>query len=198
MAKSSNRLSTREFLELVEQYRDELFRYILRQAWDPQVAEDVFASSVLAAFENVHKFQPGTNFRAWMYRIITNKVFVANRHTGRRFDSLDESGADRVPEPERKSVYDVVGDPETVLEEVSDEVLAAMQSLSDNERACILLRGVEGFSYKEIAEILEMPTGTVMTHLSRGRAKLRRELGEYARASGVIKSDQRGMNLGRN
>lgn len=189
MAKSSDRLTTAEFMELVEQYRDELFRYILRQAWDSQVAEDVFASSVLAAFENRHKFQPGTNFRAWMYRIITNKVFVANRHVGRRFDSLDEAGAERVPEPERKVAYDVVSDPQTVLEEVSDEVVAALRHLSDNERACILLRGVEGFSYKEIAEILEMPTGTVMTHLSRGRAKLRRELGDYARSSGVLKSE---------
>ena len=188
MAQSADKLTTREFLELVDQYRDELFRYILRQAWDSQVAEDVFASAVLSAFENRHKFQPGTNFRAWMYRIITNKVFVANRHTGRRFDSLDEAGAERVPEPERKPEFDVVGDPNTVLEEVSDEVLAAMHKLSDNERACILLRGVEGFSYKEIAEILEMPTGTVMTHLSRGRAKLRKELGEYARASGILKT----------
>lgn len=188
MASSSSTLTSQEFLDLVERHRNEFFRYILRQAWDHQVAEDVFAAAVLAAFENLHKFRRGTNFRAWMYRIITNKVFVANRHTGRTFDRLDDAGGEQIPEPERIPERDVLADPGAVLDELSDEVMLAMRKLSENERACILLRGVEEFSYKEIAEILEMPVGTVMTHLSRGRAKLRKELAEYARAAGVLKT----------
>ena len=184
---TNKRLDSDEFMELVERYRDEFFRYILRQAWDPGMAEDIFASALLAAFENRHKFQSGTNFRAWMYRIVTNKCYVANRHTGRAFASLDEVGADRVAAEVPRGYTDVLAEPEKVIEACGDELYRAFKLLSEKERACILLRGVESFSYKEIAEIIEIPVGTVMTHLARGRAKLRKELTDYAREQGVVK-----------
>jgi DNA-directed RNA polymerase specialized sigma24 family protein len=83
---------------------------------------------------------------------------------------------------------DVLADPEGVLEQCGDEVVRALRKLKTAERSCILLRGVEEFSYKEIAEILEIPVGTVMTHLARGRAKLRKELTAYARETGIVRS----------
>jgi len=178
-----------DFIEQVERYRDEFYRYVIRTLWDPGMADDVFSSAVLAAWENQHKFTPGTNFRAWMYRIITNKCYVANRVTGRTPAPIDD-----VPESAFISLsadrgyYDVLDDPDRVMEACGDELNAAMDTLSPPQRTCILLRGVEKFSYKEIAEIMDIPVGTVMTHLSRGRAKLRKELLVYARAQGIVRN----------
>lgn len=178
-----------DFIEQIERYRDEFYRYVLRTLWDPGMAEDVFSSAVLAAWENKHKFTPGTNFRAWVYRIITNKCYVANRVTGRTPAPIDD-----VPEsaflmlPQDRGYYDVLEKPGEVMEECGDEVYHAMEKLSPAQRTCLLLRGVEKFSYKEIAEIMEIPVGTVMTHLSRGRAKMRKELLTYAREQGIVRS----------
>jgi len=188
MSKAVNRrLTTNEFLALVEKHRDEYFRYVLRTLWDTGMAEDVFASAVLAGFENRHKFTPGTNFRAWMYRIITNKCFVANRETARAFLPLDEHGSDVASVEADAGYRDVLEEPEYFLEQCGDEVRRAFRKLSTAERACIMLRAVERFSYKEIAETLEIPVGTVMTHLSRGRAKLRKDLLEYGKQEGIVR-----------
>ncbi|MCM8530629.1 MAG: RNA polymerase sigma factor, partial [Lentisphaeraceae bacterium] len=81
-------------------------------------------------------------------------------------------------------------DPDEFLEMCGDEVLVAMKKLSTMERSCLLLKTMQHFSYKEIAEILEIPFGTVMTHLSRGRAKLRKELTDYAHESGHLKKPE--------
>ena len=177
-----------DFLPQLEKHRDEFYRYVLRTVWDSNVAEDVFQSAVLAAFENYHKFTPGTNFRAWVYRIITNKCFVANRQTARAFEPLEKAETSMVALQERRDYGFVLDDPMKVLEECGDEVYRAFRRLSTAERSCILLRGIERFSYQEIAEILDIPVGTVMTHLSRGRAKLRKELLDYALDSGIIRS----------
>ncbi len=176
-----------EFLQKIEQHRDEFYRFILRNVWDSGVADDVFAQAILSAYENRHKYTPGTNFRAWMFRILLNKCYVANRETGRAFASLDAPEAgDAAAEPPT-SHYDVIDDPETLLQTVGDEVYRAIRGLSTAQRTALLLRGVERFSYQEIAEIMEIPVGTVMTHLARGRRKMRHELGEYARARGIIR-----------
>lgn len=178
-----------EFLQLLERHRDEVHRYIQRTLWDPGGADDVFAASVLAAWENWHRFQRGTNFRAWLYRIATNKCFVANRVTKRTPDPLDEVSERALADlGEDRGYQDVLADPDRFLDQCGDEVARAFAQLSPAERSCLLLRGAEHFSYKEIAEILEIPVGTVMTHLSRGRAKLRRELLEYARSRGFVRT----------
>lgn len=178
-----------EFMQLVEQHRDEFFRYTLRTVWDTGVAEDVFASAMLAGWENFHKFRRGTNFRAWMYRIITNKCYVANRVTSRTPHNIDQ-----VPEThfatldEERGYGDMLANPEALLEACGDEVFHAFRTLSTAQRTAILLRSAEKLSYQEIAEIMEIPVGTVMTHLSRGRAKLRTELLDYARQQGIVRS----------
>lgn len=181
-----------DFLEQLEKHRHEFYRYVLRTVWDTGVAEDVFSSGVLAAWENRHKFRPGTNFRAWMYRIFTNKCFVANRQTMRTPLPLEAVPEARLMDLDAEPGYgDVLEDATDFLEQCSDEVVRAFKSLSTAQRTCILLRSAEKFSYKEIAEIMDIPVGTVMTHLSRGRAKLRKELLEYAQARGVVRSRPR-------
>lgn len=172
-----------EFLDSIERHRHEFFRFILRNVWDSGVAEDVFSQAVLAAYESRNRYTPGTNFRAWMYRILANKCFVANRETIRSGESADGESlraGDRT--------VDALEHPDAVLDQCGDEVFRAMRALSTAQRTCLLLRAVERFSYQEIAEILEIPVGTVMTHLARGRRKLREELVEYAHRQGVIRS----------
>lgn len=187
----NNTLTMEEFMALVDKHRDEFYRYALRTLWDSAMADDVFAAAVLAAFENRHKFTPGTNFRAWMYRIITNKCYVANRETGRAFQSLEEQGPDIAAIEADPGYRDVLEEPDYFLEQCGDEVVKAFEKLSEAERSCLMLRAVERFSYKEIAETLEIPVGTVMTHLSRGRAKLRGDLLRYGQERGVLRNTGR-------
>lgn len=177
-----------DFMRLLEKHRDEFYRYVLRTVWDSNVAEDVFQSAVLAAYENYHKFTPGTNFRAWVYRIITNKCFVANRETNRSFQPLENAELNLVAVEEKPGYADILKNPSEFLEQCGDEVHRAFRRLSTAERSCILLRAADRFSYQEIADILEMPVGTVMTHLSRGRAKLRSDLLEYAQEEGIVRN----------
>ncbi|GMV99458.1 MAG: ECF RNA polymerase sigma factor SigR [Candidatus Hydrogenedentota bacterium] len=179
--------SPEEFLKLVGQYKDEFYRYILRTVWDSNVAEDVFQAATLAAYENFHKFRLGTNFRAWMYRIITNKCYVANREVIRAFEPIESADPSLTAVTQEAEYGDVLKEPELFLQQCGDEIYRAFRRVSTAERACILLRAVERFSYQEIAEILEIPVGTVMTHLSRGRAKLRKELTTYAVETGIVR-----------
>ncbi len=180
-----------EFLEKIKKHRHEFYRFVLRNVWDSGVVEDVFSQAVLAAYENRHKYTPDTNFRAWMFRILSNKCFVANRETSRAFEPLETSGAGLVALKAELGYKDILTDPAAFLEECGNEVYGAFRRLSTAERSCVLLRVVDRFSYKEIAEILEIPAGTVMTHLSRGRAKLRKDLLEYARKTGIVRSRPR-------
>ncbi len=176
-----------EFLEKIEKHRGEFYRFVLRNVWDSGVSEDVFSQAVLAAYENRHKYTPGTNFRAWMFRILMNKCFVANRETARASEPLDSPGAAKAAVAQPEARITALDDPAAVLEECGDEVFLAFRVLSTAQRTCMLLRGVEKFSYQEIAEIMEIPVGTVMTHLARGRKKLRQELTDYAKETGIIR-----------
>jgi RNA polymerase sigma-70 factor (ECF subfamily) len=182
-----------ELLTNIEKHRHEFYRFVLRNVWDSSKAEDVFASGVLVAYENRDKFTLGTNFRAWMYKILANKCFVANRETKRVFEPLDEE----VPDPEGAEFpidhADILRNPRDFLEQCGDEVYHAFRRLSTAQRSCILLKDVERFSYQEIADILGMPVATVMTHLARGRTVLRQRLREYARSKGIIRSMPRLM-----
>ena len=109
-----------------------------------------------------------------MYRILTNKAFVHNRKSRRLSIAL----AAPLPDDKASGREDVCTDPERFIEQISDDVASALKAMRPPERRCILLRAMEECSYKEIAEVLDIPVGTVMTHLSRGRARARRMLGD--------------------
>lgn len=181
-------LGMEEMLAMIEKHRDEFFRYARRNTSDADTAEDVFSSAVLAALDGRKKFTPGTNFRAWMYRIITNKCFVTNREKARSRTDLFEAATEFTALYDRPEYIDVLREPDRFLETCGDEVQAAFGRLSTAERSCILLKGVERFSYKEIAKALRIPVGTVMTHLARGRAKLREDLTSHAISQGFLRS----------
>ncbi|MBI2437499.1 MAG: sigma-70 family RNA polymerase sigma factor, partial [Lentisphaerae bacterium] len=170
----------------IQQHRHEFYRFVLRTVWDSAVAEDVFADAILTAYQNKERFTEGTNFRAWMFRILANKCFVANRETARRPESFDEKESDWSALSAEPGYADALADPDAFLEQCGDELYLAFRRLSTAERSCILLRA-EKFSYQEMADLLEIHLGTVMTHLARGRTKLRRDLLEYARERGIIR-----------
>ena len=178
--------STDEFLDKIETHKDEFYRFIRRTVWDQSSVEDVFSSAVLAVYENSHKYTPGTNFRAWMFRILLNKCFVVNRETKRLPEPLDRAENKSVAVAKPTEHWDVLNDPMKILDACGDEVYQAFGKLSMAQRACIMLKGVERFTYQEISDTLEIPVGTVMTHLSRGRAKLRKLLADYAMKMRII------------
>ena len=152
-------------------------------------AEDLVQETFLKAFRSYESFQEGTNLRAWLFRILTNSHINRYRAKQRRpaeteLDDLDDLYLYRRFRPaagvERSAE-------ETLMESFSEaEVVAAVEALPDIYRMAVLLADVEGFSYAEIAEILEIPIGTVMSRLHRGRKALQKELYEFAVARGLV------------
>ncbi len=181
----------------IERHKDQFYRFLARTLWDTAMAEDVFASAVLTAYEHRHKFQPGTNFRAWMFKILVNKCFVANREHARACAPLEDEVVDETSRsPGHFEPETLIHNPKVFLDQCGDEVYHAFKQLSAAERACILLKDVEQFSYQEIAEILDIPAGTVMTHLARGRGRLRAKLADYARQRGILHdTPKRGVRI---
>lgn len=187
-------MKDQKFIDLIEKYRNEFYRYVYRNLWNSSQVDDVFSSAVLAAYEGLHKFQEGTNFRAWMYKILTNKCFSANREARRSGVDI-ESIDDYLPAQDADLYQEVLEDPEWFVEEVSDEVVRAMSQLRSVERTCFLLLALGKYSYKEIASIVDIPVGTVMTHLARGRAKMRRTLTSFAQEEGILpRSENHGQS----
>lgn len=179
-----------EFLRLLEPERDALWRHARRMSWDAAAAEDCLQEAVMIAFRKFEVFTPGTSFRAWMFRILTNTILNANNSLRRKLARTSEvEDLDLLALLEREEAYDrVLEAPEELLDQVSSEVRGAVKSLPPQERMVFLLRAVESFSYKEIAAQLEIPMGTVMSHLFRARARLREFLADYASETGFARS----------
>jgi RNA polymerase sigma-70 factor (ECF subfamily) len=179
-----------EFTALLAPERDALWRFAERMCWDRSAAEDCVQEAVLIAYRKFETFTAGTSFRAWVFRILVNTILNANSKLRRdlRRQTVSED-LDLVAALEREQAYhDVLEDPERLLQRVSDKVRGAVKSLPPQERLAFLLRAVEGFSYREIADTLQIPMGTVMSHLFRARARLREFLAGYAQASGFARS----------
>ena len=174
-----------QFTDLAMEYMPSLYSAALRMTRNPADAEDLVQESYLKAYRGFHSFQEGTNLKAWLYRILTNTYINRYRAQQRRPDEtsmdqeedfflyrhlgeLDASRAGRSAEDELLDLFS------------SSEIVEAVESLSETFRIPVLLADVEGFSYKEIAEILDIPIGTVMSRLHRGRKALQRLLYDFA------------------
>ncbi|HEY8019028.1 MAG: sigma-70 family RNA polymerase sigma factor [Actinomycetota bacterium] len=166
-----------------------LYGAAMRLTRNPSDAEDLVQETYLRAFRGFGGFTEGTNLKAWLYRILTNQFINTYRKKQREPQIVE--GPDDLDE---WYLYDKLGgrsveaSAETeVLDQIPDaDVKAALESLSENFRIPVLLADVEGFSYKEIAEIMETPIGTVMSRLHRGRKALEKALWETARARGLV------------
>ncbi len=177
-----------DFLSQVEQHRHEFFAFVQRTVWDESHAEDVFSAAILSAYEKRHTFRAGTNFRAWVYKFLLNKCYGANKRPGHV--GLEPERAEAITEAPAAWTADVLHDPDGFMDHCDDQVVTALGHLRTEERACFLLRSLGGYSYQEIASITEIPQTTVMTHLARGRAKLRENLFHYACEHGYVPRSQ--------
>jgi RNA polymerase sigma-70 factor (ECF subfamily) len=180
-----------KFAELAMEYMPALYSAALRMTRNAADAEDLVQETYLRAYRGFASFQEGTNLRAWLYRILTNAFINAYRAKQRR---PDESDLDEV---EDLYLYRRLGALEQAMAGRSaedelmawftdDEVKDALEALPEQFRIAVYLADVEGFAYKEIAEILDIPIGTVMSRLHRGRKAMQRKLYEYAVARGLV------------
>jgi RNA polymerase sigma-70 factor, ECF subfamily len=166
----------------------ELYGGALRLTRNPSDAEDLLQETFLRAYRGFASFKEGTNLRAWLYRIMTNAFINIYRKRQREPQTVSDSDV------EEWYLYDKLGADGAeasaeaqVLDSLPDEdVQEALAGLPDQFRLAVLLADVEGFSYKEIAEILDVPIGTVMSRLHRGRRALERRLWDVMRDRGLV------------
>jgi RNA polymerase sigma-70 factor (ECF subfamily) len=171
----------------------QLYSAAMRMTRNPTDAEDVLQEALLKAFRGYHTFKAGTNLKAWMYRILTNTYINRYRKQARRPDEVELGELEDLYLYRRLGASDTAGATRSAEEEALDrfvdaDVKAAVESLPDNFRIPVLLADVEGFSYKEIAAIMEVPIGTVMSRLHRGRKALQKALWRVAEERGMAGS----------
>lgn len=176
-------------------YLDRLYSAALRYTRNPTDAEDLVQETIAKAYRSFHQYEPGTNLRAWLYRVLHTTFISMYRKAQRR---PQETLQDEIDD---YSLYDDVhrsGSPSVerqVLESfTADEIKQALADLPETFRIAVYLSDVEGFAYKEIAEIMDTPVGTVMSRLHRGRKALQKALATYARSRGLLVDEGEGAS----
>jgi RNA polymerase sigma-70 factor (ECF subfamily) len=171
------------------QYMNQLYAAAMRYTKNPEDAQDLVQDTYIKAYNSFHQFEPGTNLKAWLYRVLTT-TFINNyrkdqrrpQTSGSELEDWQLAEASSHTSDQGKSTEDVV------LENLPDsDIKNALAQIPEEFRMVVYLADVEGFSYKEIAEIVGVPTGTVMSRLHRGRKQLREKLADYARERGYVK-----------
>jgi len=168
------------------QYIDLLYSAALRLTAGPADAEDLVQETYTKAYASFHQFKPGTNLKAWLYRIMTNAYINMYRKAQRSPRTSDDADVEdwQLAKAESHASSPTPSAEAAALATMPDgEILAAMQSLSPEFRYTVFLADIEGLSYKEIAEATVVPVGTVMSRLSRARSQLRQKLAGYASKS---------------
>lgn len=167
-----------EFDEQVRPYLDQLYPAALRMTRNPADAEDLVQETLTKAYSAYHQFTPGTNLRAWLHRILANTFINTYRKTKR--EPAISPGAD--PNADWQPGHDPLTGPARsaeaeALDKMTDSaVLTALRDLPDDFKTTIWLADVEGYPYREVADMMGTPIGTVMSRLHRGRGKLRQQL----------------------
>ncbi len=173
------------FAEQTMPFMDSLYSAALRMTRNPADAEDLVQETYLRAYRGFGGFQDGTNLKAWLYRILTNTFINTYRAKKRRPDDTEMEEVEDLYLYRRLGGLEAAAMGRSAEDELMDwltdaEVKEAIESLPEAFRLAVLLADVEGFSYREIADILDIPIGTVMSRLHRGRKSLQRRLYDYA------------------
>lgn len=172
-----------QFLEHLKPLQGALESYARRMVRQPAAAEDVLQEAVLKAYRDFGRFAEGTNFRAWMFRYLNLEMLAANRRAKRDdHDLLPFEIAVRPPGDAFREfpTLELPLAEVQVLDNCDDELAAAIWDLSEMERSVLLLRAIPALTYREVAEVLQVPVGTVMSHLSRSRQRIRTQLQTWA------------------
>lgn len=170
-------------------FLDALYSAALRMTKNPENAEDLVQETYAKAFSSFHQFTEGTNLRAWLYRILTT-TFINIYRKEQRQPLISDGELEEWQIAEAATHTSDQGKSAEVeaLEQLPDsDIKNALQDLPEEFRLAVYFVDVEGFSYKEVAEILNIPTGTVMSRLHRGRKLLREALADYAKERGYAK-----------
>lgn len=174
------------------QYLDQLYGTALRMTRNPADAEDLVQDTYAKAFAAFRSYRQGTNLRAWLFRILRNTYINTYRKAQREPGSApaEELSDAQLLEIDGRSPGGSKSAEIAALERLGDpEVIDAMAALPEDFRTAVFLADVEGFSYKEIADIMETPVGTVMSRVHRGRKTLRSLLAGYAQQEGLVAAD---------
>ncbi len=178
---------------------DQLYGAALRMTRNAADAEDLVQETFLKAYRGYERFEAGTNLKAWMYRILTNSYINRYRAKQRRPDETDISDVEDMYLYRRLGGEQAtLGDSaeESFLNSVTDDAIKkAIEAIPENFRIAVLLADVEGFAYKEIAEIIDVPIGTVMSRIHRGRKALEKQLHSYAEERNLLPDSENGNEV---
>ena len=185
------------FTELALPHMQALYTAALRMTRNPADAEDLVQETFLKAYRAFDRYEDGTNIRAWLYKILTNTFINSYRAAKRRPEKADVEDVEDLYMYRRLGDLATSGAGRSAEEEVlahltDDEVKEAIEALPEAFRIAVLLADVEGFSYKEIADITDVPIGTVMSRIHRGRKALQKALMDFAESRGLVGSVEPG------
>lgn len=175
----------RDFQEEIIPHLDSIYNFALRLTSDPTDAEDLVQDTIVKAYRFFNSYEKGTNARAWLFRILKNSFINNYRKKSKQPNQVDYSDVSPFYESVRSEQSDTTDLEDHMYREMlDDELTEALQSVPEDFRTVVLLCDVEGFTYEEIANMLDVPIGTIRSRLHRGRNLLKAKLTDYASEKG--------------
>jgi RNA polymerase sigma-70 factor, ECF subfamily len=191
----------RRFQEDALPLLDSLYGAALRMTRNPPDAEDLVQETMLRAYRAFDRFEAGTNLKAWLFRILTNAYINTYRKRQREPQKVSADEVEEFDLYRELKNHDTQFEatPESIVLNslVDSDIIDAIDDLPEQFRLAVILSDIEGFSYAEMAEIMDVPMGTVMSRLHRGRKALQKRLWELARDRGIVKGSGNSQGSGK-